>query len=65
MGSATLVRALMAADLVDDLVLMIEPITLGGGKSIFPQDGEARPFELVSVQSANTGVQICHYQRTP
>ena len=29
-------RALLAADLVDELVLMIEPIVLGGGKSIFP-----------------------------
>jgi dihydrofolate reductase len=63
MGSATLVRALLAADLVDELNLMIEPIVLGGGKSIFPGDGEARPFELTSATTAGTGVQICRYQR--
>jgi len=63
MGSATLARVLLAADLVDELSLMIEPIMLGGGKSIFPDDGEARPFELVSATTANTGVQICRYQR--
>lgn len=30
-GSASLARALLADDLVDDLLLMIEPIVLGGG----------------------------------
>lgn len=63
MGSASLVRALLAADLVDELNLMIEPIILGGGKRIFPDDGEARTFELTSVTTANTGVQVCRYQR--
>jgi dihydrofolate reductase len=63
MGSASLVRALLAADLVDELSLMIEPIVLGGGKRIFPDNGEARVFELTSVTTANTGVQVCRYQR--
>jgi dihydrofolate reductase len=63
MGSATLSRALIAADLVDEIMLMIEPIVLGGGKRMFPDDGEARRFELVSAKTANTGVQVCRYQR--
>src|SRR3954471_3903671 len=46
MGSPHLVRTLLAADLVDELNLMIEPIMLGGGKSIFPFDGAARTFRL-------------------
>jgi dihydrofolate reductase len=62
-GSASVARALLAADLVDELDLMIEPIILGGGKSIFPEDGEARRFELTSAVTAGTGVQICRYQR--
>src|SRR5687767_3007030 len=33
-GSATLVRSLLSEGLVDELVLMIEPILLGGGKRI-------------------------------
>ena len=41
-GSLSVVRSLLAAGLVDELVLMIEPITLGGGKTLFPNDGEAR-----------------------
>src|SRR6476620_7973172 len=63
MGSATLVRTLLEADLVDELNLMIEPIVLGGGKSIWPDDGVAKGFELASVQTAATGVQVCQYQR--
>ncbi len=63
-GSAQLVRTLFEADLVDELNLMIEPIMLGGGKTIFPADGAARHFELVSATTAGTGVQICRYQRS-
>ena len=63
MGSATLVRSLLEADLVDELNLMIEPIVLGGGKSIWPNDGAAKGFELASVQTTGTGVQVCQYQR--
>ena len=55
-------RSLLEADLVDELFLMIEPIVLGGGKTIFPTDGAARRFELVSATTANTGVQICRYE---
>lgn len=61
-GSLTLVRALLAAGLVDELVLMIEPVTLGGGKKLFPDDGELRRFELVSSATAKTGVQVCRYR---
>jgi dihydrofolate reductase len=63
MGSTQLVRSLLEKDLVDELNLMIEPIILGGGKTIFPADGVARGFELTSAVTAKTGVQICQYQR--
>ena len=63
MGSPTLVRALLGADLVDEMVLMIEPIVLGGGKRIFPDDGQDRLFELTSAVTTGTGVQVCSYRR--
>ena len=61
-GSASLVRALLAEGLVDELNLMIEPILLGGGKRIFPDDGMPRPLELVNSVTASTGVQLCTYR---
>jgi dihydrofolate reductase len=63
-GSLTLVRTLLAAQLIDELVLMIEPITLGGGKTLFPNDGEVRRFALDSAETSNTGVQVCRYRPT-
>ena len=62
-GSATMVRSLLAADQVDELLLTIEPIILGGGKTIFPANGKAIPFELVSTARASTGAQVCRYVR--
>ena len=61
-GSASLSLQLVENDLVDEYRLMVEPILLGGGKSIFPTDGAARPLELVSVTQAKTGVLICTYR---
>jgi len=61
-GSLTVARALLTGGLVDELVLMIGPITLGGGKRLFPDDGEARGFELVSATTAATGAQVCRYR---
>jgi dihydrofolate reductase len=62
MGSPTLVRTLLAEGLVDELTLMIEPILLGGGKRIFPEDGVARAMGLVRCVTAGTGVQVCTYR---
>ncbi|MFA9446289.1 dihydrofolate reductase family protein [Egicoccus sp. AB-alg6-2] len=62
MGSPTLVRTLLQEDLVDELRLMVEPVLLGGGKTIFPDDGRLRTLELVSTVTSGTGVNICTYR---
>lgn len=62
MGSASLASTLIANDLIDEYRLMIEPVLLGGGKRLFPEDGEARPLVLVSSTTSSTGVQICTYR---
>jgi dihydrofolate reductase len=62
MGSSQLARELVAEGLVDEYRLMIEPILLGGGKRLFPEDTWARPLELVSSVTAATGVLICTYR---
>ncbi|CCK29916.1 Riboflavin biosynthesis protein RibD [Streptomyces davaonensis JCM 4913] len=62
MGSPTLVRTLIAEGLVDELQLIVMPVLLGGGKSIFPTDGGKRPLELVSTTTAKTGAQVCVFR---
>jgi len=61
-GSARLATTLLAEGLVDELVLMIEPILLGGGKRIFPEDGTARPLQLLRSVTTSTGVLVCTYR---
>ncbi|MER5777651.1 dihydrofolate reductase family protein [Streptomyces sp. NPDC002039] len=62
MGSPTLVRTLLSEGLADELRLMIMPVLLGGGKSIFPDDGGLRTLELVSTVTSATGVNVCTYR---
>ena len=65
MGSSNLASQLINNDLVDEYRLMIEPILLGSGKRLFPDDGRARRLELVSTVTAMTGVHICTYRPAP
>ncbi|MFF7738841.1 MULTISPECIES: dihydrofolate reductase family protein [unclassified Streptomyces] len=62
MGSPTLVRTLLSEGLVDELQLVVMPVILGGGKSIFPTDGTKRPMQLISTTTAKTGAQVCVYR---
>jgi dihydrofolate reductase len=62
MGSASLARQLVEHDLVDEYRLMIEPVLLGGGKRVFPDDGTMRPLELVKTTPTGTGVHIAIYR---
>ncbi|MGH9027617.1 MAG: dihydrofolate reductase family protein [Acidimicrobiia bacterium] len=64
MGSPSLARTLISNDLVDEYRLMVEPVALGGGKRLFPDDGQARRLELVSTTTSSTGVHICTYRPT-
>ncbi|MFE5867360.1 dihydrofolate reductase family protein [Streptomyces roseifaciens] len=62
MGSPTLVRTLLSEGLVDELRLMIMPVLLGGGKSLFPEDGAQHTLELVSTVTSSAGVQVSTYR---
>jgi len=54
-GSGTLVRALIADGLADELHLFMYPLTRGGGPRLFP-DGVEATFELSTVQQYDNGV---------
>jgi dihydrofolate reductase len=63
-GSATLVRGLIANDLLDELRLMVFPVTLGGGKRLFADDGRKVPLSLTDARTVGAGVQLLTYERT-
>lgn len=59
-GSSQLVHALIEHGLVDELHLLVYPISLGGGKRVLP-DGAHAKFELLSVKPYPSGVVGLHY----
>ena len=54
-GSSQLVHTLIANDLVDELRLLVYPITLGSGKRVLP-DGVHAKFKLISATPYPSGV---------
>jgi dihydrofolate reductase len=60
-GSTELVQTLIEHGLVDEFRLMIDPVLLGGGKSVFRDDGALRPLRLVDSQVTNTGAILATY----
>jgi dihydrofolate reductase len=61
-GSSQLVHDLLAHDLVDELHLLLYPVTLGGGKRLLPS-GVHATFKLESVTPYPSGVVGLHYAR--
>jgi dihydrofolate reductase len=61
-GSSQLVSTLLANDLVDELHLLLYPLSLGGGKGIFPE-GSLRKFTLLEATPYPTGVVGLLYER--
>jgi dihydrofolate reductase len=62
-GSATLVRALIENDLVDELRLMVFPTALGAGKRLFGDSASAKAFRLVESRPiGGDGVVIVRYE---
>jgi dihydrofolate reductase len=60
-GSAQLARTLIQRGLVDGFRVMIDPILVGGGKRLFPDDGAGRPLRLVESQVTTTGAILATY----
>jgi dihydrofolate reductase len=61
-GSATLVRWLLANDLVDELTLLIVPVVLGQGARLFPEAGPDIALDLVDSRVDSKGVTIQVYR---
>jgi len=65
LGSGELVRSLLRAGLVDELILLIHPILLGSGRRLFAgeADGAAgADLTLAGTQTTGTGVVVATYR---
>lgn len=63
-GSRTLVQALLRANLVEELRLMVFPVILGSGDRLFPDDNPAMAtLELAETSTTPSGVQVNVFRR--
>jgi dihydrofolate reductase len=64
-GSASIVQALAAADLVDEYRFYLHPVVVGGGTRLFPDSRFARQdFRLTGLTRYDNGVIATVHQRT-
>ena len=61
-GSSQLVHALLEADLVDELHLLLYPLAVGGGKKVLPAGLHAE-FKLLEAKAYPSGVVGLRYER--
>src|SRR3712207_4897151 len=61
-GSGTLVRAMLADGLVDELHLFVYPLTRGPGPRLFPEDAASRTLSLSANESYDNGVVYLAYR---
>jgi dihydrofolate reductase len=63
-GSITLVRAMIADGLVDELHLLAYPLTLGTGPRLFPEGAPKTTMDLAKCESFSNGVVYTIYKPT-
>ena len=61
-GSGTLVRAMLADGLVDELNLFVFPVALGSGERLFGEGRDQTKFELAETEPYDSGVLRLTYR---
>ncbi len=61
-GSATLVKSLLHHDPIDELRLMVFPVSVGGGLRLFDDNRDFKKFELKHSQVFGNGVVLLEFQ---
>jgi dihydrofolate reductase len=61
-GSGTLVKALLHHNLVDELRLLVYPLSIGGGLRLFDDNREMHKFHLKQARTTGNGILILEYQ---
>ena len=62
MGSGVLIGSLVAAGLIDEFLLLIHPIVLGGGRRLFPDGVDLLYAWSLHSTTSTTGVVIATYE---
>jgi dihydrofolate reductase len=60
-GSTQLVQTLLEHGLADEIRIMLDPVTVGGGKRLFRDDGVRRSLKLVDSEVTSKGAILTTY----
>ena len=63
LGSAQLANAFLAAGLVDGLHLLVNPVTIGGGKLLFQGGASRQKWKLIEARPFDSGAVLLDYER--
>ncbi|RJF90364.1 dihydrofolate reductase family protein [Sphingomonas cavernae] len=63
-GGASLSSALIAADVVDEIMIMILPVLWGGGRRMFELKHARQELELIESRQLDTGAMLMRYARS-
>ena len=61
-GGPTFVTSLLNADLLDELILLVHPLLLGGGQSLFAGVKDFRRLKMTRCEPTNDGRALLVYQ---
>jgi dihydrofolate reductase len=64
-GSGTIVSQFSKLNLVDEYLLMVNPIVLGSGKPLFPEIETRIPLQLISEKNFKIGSVLFNYRPRP
>ena len=60
-GGATLVGSLLSHQLIDELYLLVNPVVIGQGMSVFSELKELVNFKLKEVSAYSSGITVLNY----
>lgn len=60
-GSAELTESLLAARLVDEVMIAVAPVTIGQGTPLFKPNAQKRHYALITARPLKNGTVILHF----
>jgi dihydrofolate reductase len=64
-GGASLAAEVMQMGLVDEYMVYLQPVLLGGGKPMFGPNGKSSSLRLTETRTFNSGVVMLRYAAVP
>ncbi|GGH14969.1 dihydrofolate reductase [Sphingobacterium alkalisoli] len=64
-GGAEVINELLKFDLIDEFIISIVPVLLGGGTRLFKDDRPEQTLDFIKVKTFETGLIQLYYRRSP